>query len=411
MDSVMRDIEQVQEDRRRIPYTRNLRLVFSLINEDISAGSEGTRKDMAGVRGWEGREVELLFKKRFSPLLKALAGTQSFYKELQTTWFAPLQFDPKLLEVEREREPPVEVIDDDRLNRIQEERLDDEREEEEEVDGLDQLSTAIENDSTITLEDGLIKQPKREVDNVHLIDWEDIKIFVNSGEWSLTSGAITSPLSSVNSSAVVGTMQDMSDLFEQTERTLHFVLYVPKPSHRPLRIAGDVEASTISHAKGWLIPQWGGVALFNLGFEKAESASASSGGLPNQGRMLDSLSAVEMNDAFLIFEKQINTLLGLQEWEVTGVAEETSLALRLDALTRRRIVAASRESVKTLGSIIRLVDKIENLGVGQSVRDDVSRALLLLEEVGKERGRKKRASPPPHFLTILLPLFLCRPIN
>ncbi|UZJ56106.1 hypothetical protein CBS101457_005426 [Exobasidium rhododendri] len=384
-DTIMEDVERVQEDRRRVPYTRNLRLVFSLINEDISAfasASSGSLKDVAGVLRWNRDEVKHLFKKRFGPLLKALAGTQSFHKELQVTWFAPLQFEPKLLEVEVAPPPPVDFPDDARSV----ERDDESNDEEGSLDHVDEdaLREDIEVDhlnDLIAMNEGdeEIAQPapnetvKGEVEQSYLIDWEDIKIFVNSGEWSLTSGAITSPLSSIDTSTTDGATAGMSDMFEQTERTLHFVLYVPKPSHRPLRVAGDAEATTVSDAKGWLIPQWGGVSLFNLGFEGEERSS-------DKGKMLQSLSAAEMDDAFAIFEKQFNSLLGLQDLEVTGLADDVSLAWKLDALTRQRIMAASRECVKTLGSIIRLVDKIENLGVDQSVRDDVSRALLLLDQ-------------------------------
>lgn len=364
-DDVKTQIEKREEDRRRVPFTRNLRLVFSLINEEISAqpvdSAYSGRKRTTGVRGWDRAQVNGLFKNRFTPLLQALQTTQTFYTELQTTWFAPLQFEPKMLQVKGEVVETLLLDEDAPLTEENDDTIDSEAiTEEREVNELIPL------------------KQENTMDRYHLIDWEDIKIFVNSGEWSLTSGAVTLPLSSsLNASAVNDKKeQDMSSLFEQNERTLHFILYIPKPSHRPLRIAGNEQATILSEAKGWLIPQWGGVSLFNLGYEEGESEEKS-----ESSHILDSLSAVELDAAFSTFERQFSTLVGLQELDIVNIEKEISLALRLDSLTRKRIIAASRESVSTLASTIRLIDKIENLGVGQSVRDDVSRALLLLDEV------------------------------
>jgi phosphatidylinositol glycan class S len=371
---LLAEIERKEEDRRRVPYTRNLRLVFSLINEEISASHGGAtidRRQTSGVKGWNRWEVDSLFKKRFSPLLTSLGATQNVHTELQTTWFAPLQFQPKLLEVERGEEA-VEQQSEVSIQAEKDEEMAEEAKEEEEVEGLKDLETQATS------------PPVKKIDQYHVIDWEDIKIFVNSGEWSLTSGAVTLPLSSVNSSSADSEAErEMMNLFEQSERTLHFILYIPKPSHRPLRIAGNEQATVLSDAKGWLIPQWGGVSLFNLGYEEAESVDSSYG---SSGHVLDHLTAEELDGAFATFEKQFSTLLGLQETQGSSIAGDAALSLRLDAMTRRRMVASSRESVKTLGSIIRLVDKIENLGVGQSVRDDVSKALDLLGKVSPIPG-------------------------
>lgn len=366
-DDVKAQIERNEEDRRKVPFTRNLRLVFSLINEEISAqpidSAFSGRKRVTGVRGWDRAEVKRLFLNRFTPLLHALDKTQTFYTELQTTWFAPLQFEPKVLEVEVEVKvlnTTLPVAEEARCSIADDTLLDEAAAEEREVNELVDL------------------KEEKSIDRYHLIDWEDIKIFVNSGEWSLTSGAVTLPLSSSLNASVAKDKeeQDMSSLFEQNERTLHFILYIPKPTHRPLRIAGDEQATILSEANGWLIPQWGGVSLFNLGHEEVDSDDQS-----YSSHVLDSLSAVELDAAFSTFERQFSTLIGLQELDLVNVERKISLVLRLDTLTRRRIIAASRESVSTLASTIRLIDKIENLGVGQSVRDDVSRALLLLDKV------------------------------
>jgi phosphatidylinositol glycan class S len=54
---------------------------------------------------------------------------------------------------------------------------------------------------------------------------------------------------------------------------------------------------------------------------------------------------------------------------------------QLDALLRRRILENVDKSRKTLGSIVQLVDQIENMPVGVDVRGDVQDALIALDEV------------------------------
>jgi phosphatidylinositol glycan class S len=57
---------------------------------------------------------------------------------------------------------------------------------------------------------------------------------------------------------------------------------------------------------------------------------------------------------------------------------------QLDALLRRRALQNVQGTQDTLHSIVKLVDQIDNMPVGQVVRDDVLDALTSLHEVRTE---------------------------
>lgn len=54
---------------------------------------------------------------------------------------------------------------------------------------------------------------------------------------------------------------------------------------------------------------------------------------------------------------------------------------QLDALLRRRTLENAQDSQDTLSSIVKLIDRIENMPVGDAVRDDVHNALHALTKV------------------------------
>lgn len=91
---------------------------------------------------------------------------------------------------------------------------------------------------------------------------------------------------------------------------------------------------------------------------------------------------------FSLFRIQLLSLLGVPPLPTNIIhipsAEEENgplSAWQLDILTRKRTVENAENSVKTLSSIVKLVDKLENMPVGRNVRDDVVQALEDLEKV------------------------------
>ena len=93
-----------------------------------------------------------------------------------------------------------------------------------------------------------------------------------------------------------------------------------------------------------------------------------------------------MTGAFSAFRSQLLALLG-----VSPLPPSVSIGLtsspghlsdwQLDTLLRRRALENTRDSEEALSSIVKLVDQIENMPVGQDVKGDVQGALDAIEQV------------------------------
>ena len=89
---------------------------------------------------------------------------------------------------------------------------------------------------------------------------------------------------------------------------------------------------------------------------------------------------------FSSFSKQLLALLGVPPLPqaITHSATDRASFLsdwQLDALIRRRALENAQGSQDTLQSIVKLVDQIENMPVGEDVRDDIEGALIALANV------------------------------
>lgn len=349
---------------------------------------ETVGKGPAGVRNWDRAALDNVLKKHVGPLLSKLEGFYRFGVELQTQWESPLGFTPRKII----KESVVIVADEERGQADAEPVADEISTEEdalldEEADELPEpTSTSAIAMPSIPSSDSAAKTRQTS----YLIDPEDLKIFVNSGEWSLSttlSSHSSFPPNPFAPSELDGTLanETHSTISEEDERTLHFILYLPSPNHRPLRIAKDALSDEASAARGWLIPQWGGVVLHNL-----------DGPSVIDGRtILDSLSEENLDEPFRLFERQLRVLLGLASTQTQSAhgSEEVRDVLAQEALGRRRLLESLRESTQTLASIVRLVAKIENLGVGSDVQHDVDDALHYLSLVNSTLLADSESSP------------------
>ena len=93
-----------------------------------------------------------------------------------------------------------------------------------------------------------------------------------------------------------------------------------------------------------------------------------------------------MADTFDVFRSQLLTLLGVSPLPPSvSIGPSSSLGRlsdwQLDALLRRRALENTRDSGEALSSIVKLVDQIENMPVGQDVKGDVQGALDAIEQV------------------------------
>lgn len=121
-----------------------------------------------------------------------------------------------------------------------------------------------------------------------------------------------------------------------------------------------------STSNAFLLPQWGGIVIHNPPL--VESAD---------------LSPQDLNLYFSSFSNQLLALLGVAKlppgFERSNLDHTDVLSdWQLDALLRRRTFENAQGSQDTLSSIVKLIDRIENMPIGDGVRDDVQNALHAL---------------------------------
>ncbi|EPQ52232.1 hypothetical protein GLOTRDRAFT_80455 [Gloeophyllum trabeum ATCC 11539] len=170
---------------------------------------------------------------------------------------------------------------------------------------------------------------------------EDLTVFVNSAEWTLSSGVTNDPV-------------------------LHLLLFVPSPSRRPLHILDSAGVLTTSHS--FILPQWGGVTIYNPPADMQDHFD---------------LTARQLNKIVPIFRNQLSSLLGVPRLPKGIKAPSPGCSVsswQIDALLRRRTVENVREAQQTLESIVKLVEQIENMPVGKDVKQDVEGALRALDQ-------------------------------
>ncbi|KAG8831599.1 GPI transamidase component [Serendipita sp. 399] len=252
-------------DNRVIQYSPNLRLAFSLLNEDIHT---------SGQRGWA---AETNINNVIKSTLDLLSPLHNFTIETQVQYYAPLAFEP----------------------------------------------------------------PKKDrgFGSYYALGKDELKIFVNSAEWSLSSEINNDPV-------------------------LHFLLFVPADHHRPLFIY-DESTNAPLKSPAFIIPQWGGVVLFNPSFIQSPRNAA---------------------EIFSLFRTQLLTLLGVSQLPSNVViapgpdgSKEPLSPWQIDALLRQRIRENTEGSIQALTSIIKLVNQLKNMPVGTDVKGEILQAIEQLE--------------------------------
>ncbi len=213
-------------------------------------------------------------------------------------------------------------------------------------------------------------------DVIYGLSQENLKVFVNSAEWTLGMY-----LRRWHRSSQVDGILTASSV--SNDPVLHFVVFIPSVSHTPLRILDDASESCYFFSSCWdlirpgqpissdsfILPQWGGIVLLNL---------------PADGTSKLHLTEAELDHVFSGFRAQLLRLIGVSELPPEVRSAEPSLPLtdfQLDTLYRQRAFENAGSSKETLQSIVKLVDQISNMPVGQDVRDDVLEALSSLEVV------------------------------
>lgn len=193
--------------------------------------------------------------------------------------------------------------------------------------------------------------------NEELKSWtlkkDDLSNFINSADWPLTS--------------------------IKSDPTINFIIYIPEHSFSPLVIP---ESSGGGNA--WLLPQWGGVAIFNPETEVIDSNTTLVRSPPTH------LSLDNLKPSLDIFATQLLALLGTPS---ASSSTSSSLPIRIDSLTRQRTAETLLSASTTLGSLARLVLALPSIAIPPTVSTSVSKTLAALDKSCAElrRGRFNRA--------------------
>ncbi|GAA5856029.1 hypothetical protein JCM9279_003381 [Rhodotorula babjevae] len=178
------------------------------------------------------------------------------------------------------------------------------------------------------------------------VEEHDLRAFVNNAEWNLASGDTLDPV-------------------------LHFLLFVPSPENRMLRIH-DSNGAELTPA--FITPQRGGVVIFN--------PPSSSPDDPTRSAPL-ALSPADFAPSFRLFASQLRTLLGVPSPSTprtrTLALAPTPTARERDALIRRRLREAAHDSVDSLEALVTLAGRIGNMRISSEVQARVRAALEALD--------------------------------
>jgi Phosphatidylinositol-glycan biosynthesis class S protein len=346
---------------KAIQYKRNVELVLSLVHEDASNGGAYTGWRVSSRLRNDSGSVEAL-----SSTLASLSnsGIHNFKVESQMLFYAPLAFEPRR-----------KVTSTPHTNYIQREVEVDVEEEEEEGEEQAEVEELLKEkpkrfrkEKRVIMHEMTINTESRK----YLIDFEDLKVFVNAGEWNLGASTPQTPQQIRDESSVAGQADDVVEAGEEP-RTLHFVLYVPARNHAPLQIR-DPSTGEASSSKSWIVPQWGGVVILDR---------PSPGTTAGQKDLSGDLPEEALQEAMKLWDTQLRALLGVPQSTTSLSQEQPVSVLEADLLALTRINENIQNSIDTLDSIVSLVDKLRNLGVDKEVKADFMKSLASLDKVSR----------------------------
>ncbi|KAI9228015.1 MAG: phosphatidylinositol-glycan biosynthesis class S protein-domain-containing protein [Piptocephalis tieghemiana] len=166
---------------------------------------------------------------------------------------------------------------------------------------------------------------------------------------------------------------------------LHHLLFLPAKSHRPLHI--HTLNGTLAATDAFLIPQWGGIVLHQLGEDSSSQ-----------------LSSDELEPVLSIFRSQLRDLLGVQALQAPRLEDNTHVVIRdagqegitgweEDRMLRMRMVETLKKAAGTLASLSRSVQSLEHMPVQDAILHRVEEALTLMHQAcdASEQGEVAEA--------------------
>ncbi|SCV71177.1 BQ2448_2765 [Microbotryum intermedium] len=168
---------------------------------------------------------------------------------------------------------------------------------------------------------------------------DELRAFVNNADWKLPTSLTLDPI-------------------------LHFILFVPKKEHRPLKIKTQDGRTSPT---GFITPQRGGVVIYNPPPPTQPPTTWSKPAAPPPTHKPPNLIP-----AFRLFESQLRKLLGVPP---TLPGPDFVTTWQVDALIRQRLEGVLKDCVESLQGIDRLVKEVKNMRVGRGLQKGVKKAL------------------------------------
>lgn len=162
--------------------------------------------------------------------------------------------------------------------------------------------------------------------NINVIQKNDLSTFLNYGEWDLNNNDI-SP-------------------------SINFLLYFSEGNYKgvPLHIEGSTTNS-------FLVPQWGGVQIYNRNVTAGERVH---------------ISESELDHIVAVFVSQLFELLGVPK-------TPKSTPMRIDALHRIRTLENLKTALANLGSLIKLTETLSEISIPESTNAHVLESLAFYD--------------------------------
>lgn len=173
------------------------------------------------------------------------------------------------------------------------------------------ISTQIQYYSNLNI-------PVEEGENL-VVKQSDLSTFINYGDWNLNNNDINP--------------------------TINFILYFPKATY-----ASKSMIIENSKTNSFLIPQWGGVHIFNKKFDVYDDN--------------DHFVIVkdELIPIFETFSSQLFQLLGLPLSDESDITSK-SLLMRIDSLTRLSTYKHYTQSIQILKSLVKLTNELNEISI------------------------------------------------
>lgn len=184
------------------------------------------------------------------------------------------------------------------------------------------ISTQVQYYSALNVEPEIHK-------DYNLIKLSDLSTFVNYGDWNLNNNDI--------------------------DPTINFLVYFPNSNYQPKPLLIEN-----SHTNSFIIPQWGGVFIYNKEFDVKDD-----------------------NDHFVITEVELIKILEIftsQLFKLLGAPNSPkSNAMRIDSLTRLSTYKNLIDSLNGLQSLIKLTDSLSEISIPELTKSFAETSLDMIK--------------------------------